>query len=309
MQNYTIEKSIEGYDLSRGNVQGLELSIVPGWFRADKNNILLYRHFRESHNEEEALQWYGENVLNQMIKEGKISDGSSPGSFDDRKMRYDGALLDVVNRELRIRLGHSHFKDYIEKKKRSKEETQNLVNLGIEHFKDPYTFFGRNPGVTGVIMTSDRKLIVGERKVEKDIYEGLLQGAAGHLTYKKNPSDVNLEEEMLKEIAEEMGISKRDVKKMDFLGVFSFTDVAGDDLDFCYLVETRVPSDYFKGERWKENVKKPEHKEFLIIQDYRTLRELLGGKEYSEKRRDIIFSTRGALEEIKGKDFSQNESV
>ncbi|MEK6898214.1 MAG: NUDIX domain-containing protein [Nanoarchaeota archaeon] len=294
MQNYSIEKSDEGIDLSRDNVRGLELEIVQGLCRANKDAYFLPRD----------IKWYDENVLNPMIQRGEISDGSRLGSFDDRKMRYDGSSLNLVNRSLKIRLGHSHFKDYIEKKKRSKEETQELVRLGLRHFNDPYSFFGRNPGVTGVVMTSDKKLIIGERQVEKDMYEGLLQGVAGHLSYKQTPSDIKLEEEMLREIEEETGIKKTDVKKMGFLGVFSFTDVAGDDLDFCFLVDTNIHSEYFNSKEWKSHVKKPEHKEFLAIPNYRTLREMLDGKEYSGKRRDIVFSTRGALEEIKERGFN-----
>ncbi|MEK6872936.1 MAG: hypothetical protein AABW90_02910, partial [Nanoarchaeota archaeon] len=202
-----------------------------------------------------------------------------------------------------VKFGHSHFLEYREKRKRTKEETENLTKLGINHFNDPYAFFPRNPGVTGIVLTSDKKIVVGQRNVELDRYEGLLQGAAGHLTYKKNPKDVNLDKDMLMELEEEMGVSENFIKNKEFIGLFSDPSVAGDDLDFCYLISTDLPSEYFTKESWKEKVKKPEHSKFFALPDYYSLQELINTGNFQGKNYDIVFSTRGALSQVISEDF------
>ena len=295
MQNYTIEKTVYEKEISRDNCKGFKILTTTGLCKANKDDPDFPRD----------IKWYDENVLRPMIIEGKIYDGSK-GEYDDRKMRYDG--VDVLKGRLEnilfVRLGHSHFLEYLEKKKRTKEETEKLVQMGIQFFKDKYAFFGRNPGVTGIVLTSDKKLVVGERQVgDKDRYEGLLQGVAGHLTYKADPKEINLEEEMLKETLEEVDIPKSKVSGLEFLGLFSDPSVAGDDLDFCYLIKTNLHSDYFKSEKWKENVKVPEHKEFLLIDDYNNLDNLVRTGNFNGKNWDIIFSTRGALASLKEEDF------
>lgn len=305
MQDYTTEKAIDSTlsdrketDISRDNCKGIVGIIVKGGLcRANKDDPYQPRD----------IEWYDDNVLNKMIRDGKISDGTT-GKFDDRKMRYSGAefalspKIDHVS-QLFIYLGHSHFLDYIEKKKRTKEESERLVQMGNEYFKDLYAFFGRNPGVTGIIKTSDKRFVVGERQVgEKDKYEGLLQGVAGHLTYKDNPEDINLKEEMLRETLEEVGIQSK-ISGLEFLGLFSDPSVAGDDLDFCYLVNSEVHSDFFKSGKWKENVKDAEHKELLLIDSYKNLDNLIRTGNLDGKNWDIVFSTRGALSTIEPEDF------
>ena len=295
MQNYTIEKSIGGGEISRDNCNLIDYILVtPGLCRANKNNLSQHRNIKS----------YNENVIKPMIERGEISDGSK-GGFDDRKMRYHEAEFYSSHSDdvLVVKFGHSHFLEYKEKINRTKKETEELTQLGIEHFNDPHAFFGRNPGVTGIVLTSDKKLVIGERSVEPDKYDGLLQGAAGHLTFKSKPYDINLENEMLREIEEEMGISKDAISPLEFLGLYSDPSVAGDDLDFCYLANSKVHSDYFTREIWREQIKKPEHKEFYVISDFESLQLLINKGKINDKTFDIIFSTRGALASLKEKDF------
>lgn len=287
---YSIEKSLEGIEISRKNCSSLKgISIVPGLCRANKKNPLNKRD----------IIWYDANVLAPMIKEGKINDGSN-ANYDDRKMRYDSSFFSES--KLSIKLGHINFLDVIEKKKRTKEEAQELTRLGKEFFNDPYAFFGRNLGVTGIILTSDRKIIIGERQVQKDIDEGLLQGIAGNVDYQENPSVISLEKEMVREINEEAGISPREVANLKILGLFSDPNMNGDDLDFCYLVKINIPQLYFLSEAWKNKVKEREHKKFISIKDYLSLQRMIKEEKIREKP-SIIFSTLGALESIIQEDF------
>ena len=296
MQNYSLEKTVDGIEISR-NLIFDEINVQPGLCRADKNIPYQSRD----------IQFYDRNILNQLIVDGKISDGSK-SPFDDRKMRYDKADLDSdrqKTKKLIIYLGHSHFLDYREKGKRTEEETRQLTKLGIQHFQDPYAFFGRNPGVTSIIKSSDKKIIVGQRNVKTDmqLYAGLLQGAAGHILFKEDPMKISIESEAYREISEETGIQKKDISRLEFLGLFSFPEVAGDDLDFCYLAHTHIDSQYFTSSNWKKNVQKPEHKEFFAIKNFDELQELVNRGVYNNAQYDLVFSTRGPLAEIKPQDF------
>lgn len=298
MQDYTIEKSIDGSEISRDNCRKLGFIINVGLCRANPYSPL----------ENRTINFYYKHTLKPLIERGIISDGSN-SPFDDRKMRYHKAdfrsgLSTISELGLSIYLGHSNFLEYLEKKERGKKTTETLTKMGKVFYSDPYAFFPRNPGVTGIFLTFDKKLIVGERQVgEKDRYEGLLQGVAGHLTYKSDSKEVNLEEEMLRETIEEVGIPKSKVNRLEFLGLYSDPSVARDDLDFCYLINTNIHSDYFKSGKWKENVKVPEHKKFLLINNYNKLNNLVRTGNLDGKNWDIIFSTRGALASLKEKDF------
>ncbi len=313
MQDYTIETIVNGefpdeYPKKKISlVRGKDFNITPGGGYAPFSKIGLCRADPNNPTGDRTIEWYDENVLKPLIESGKISDGTK-SKFDDRKMRYDGGIGYIGNTinphdNIIVKFGHSHFLEYREKRKRTQEEAEVLTQLGINHFKDPYAFFPRNPGVTGIVLTSDKNIIVGQRNVELDRYEGLLQGAAGHLTYKKNPEDVNLDKDMLMELKEELGITEDLIKNKEFIGLFSDPSVAGDDLDFCYLISTHLPSEYFVKEAWKEKVKKPEHSKFFALTDYNSLQELVNTGNFQGKNYDIIFSTRGALSQIDPKDF------
>jgi hypothetical protein len=304
MQNYTIEKTVDGMELSREHCQNIGIiGVKAGLCKADKDNPSLPRD----------ISWYDEHVLKPLIQKGPqnggISDGSQ-GGYDDRKMRYDRAEISLgqesnPHKELTIFLGHSHFLDYKEKDSRTIEEAEQLTDLGLQHFQDPYAFFGRNPGVTGIIMTSDKKVIVGPRNVKGDMqmYAGLLQGPAGHLGYKENPEEVDLIYEMQRFLGREAGISEHEINRLELLGLFSFPDVAGDDLDFGFLSHTSLPSTYFTSGEWKKNAPKPNHKEFFAIPDFSTLQELVSQGTLDGKKYKIVFSTRGPLAQIKSEDF------
>ena len=299
MQEYTIEKTSNfgGLEISRSGLRysGL-IACNDGLCRANSQNP----------KENRTIEWYDKNVLNTMIENGKINDGSK-GGFDDRKLRYDKA--EYVNSKsgstprLNVHFGHSNFLEYREKLGRTKKETEGLTNMGIEHFNDPYAFFPRNPGVTAIIKTNDKKIIIGQRNVQPDKFEGLLQGAAGHLNFEKNCNNISIINNMYREVEEETGVANNSIKYSQFLGLFSDPSVGGDDLDFCYLVDVELPSNYFTQESWKDKVEKPEHSKFFAIKDYDSLEKLVNIGKLEEEKLDIIFSTRGALEQLNYNDF------
>ena len=302
MQQYNIERAIDGIEngipIDR-SLSSKNIFISPGLCRADPSNPLGNR----------GIGWYDQNTLKRMIESGEIDDGSKT-PYDDRKMRFHAAVYTKDESEigaplsLEIQLGHSNFLEHQERNSRSPEEISRLVGLGFEKFNDGYAFFGRCPGVTGIIKTSDKKIVVGQRQVNRDKYEELLQGPAGHVDFRENPYDVDLKEDMLRELVEETGIKFGEVNGLEFLGIYSDPGVAGDDLDITYLIDTKVPSTYFTGTLWKERVKEQEHSRFIAVSNYDLLQRLIYDGDFNGENFDIIFSTRGPLAQIKPEDFN-----
>lgn len=303
MQEYTIEKTAGGVEITRWTFKEYPIhatKITEGFCRAEPNNPRGLR----------TTSWYDKNVLRPMIDREEISDGST-SRFDDRKMRYDGSTIEAMSEGgeniLEVRLGHSHFLEYKEKRTRALEETQRLTQLGTRYLHDQYAFFPRNPGVTSIIKTIDKKIIVGQRKVQTDPqYDGLLQGAAGHLNFHQNPLELSLYKEAVRELVEETGLSKKQIiRGCEFLGLFSDPSVGGDDLDFTYLFKTNLPSDYFTSGTWQTLVaeKQREHSKFFAIPNYDSLQKIVNEGLLEGRKFDIVFSTRGPLAALTPNDF------
>lgn len=294
---YTVETATNGNPVNRVNFSGRKVNIIKGLCRADPDNPYSDR----------SIGWYGKNVLKPGIEEGRISDGSK-GPFDDRKMRLHG--VEFAERpnpiapthpisEVDILLGHSYYGE----PGFTPESGDKLTRLGEEHLNDPYAFFPRVPGVTGLIKAG-RKIFIGDR-MENKAMAGHLQGAAGFLTYQQNLSEVSLEGEMYKELLEETGIRQDQVTGLEFLALVSDPNVNGDDLDFTYLITTDLDPAYLSNGEWKNNVQKKErdHNDFHAIEDFESLQRLIKTGELNGKQWSVVFSTQGPLEQLTEKDF------
>jgi len=217
-------------------------------------------------------------------------------------MRYDFSEEDGDN--LKVGLGHSHFLEYLESRNRTKDERYRLARLGTEIYRDRFAFFPRNPGVTGIVRTSDRRIIVGYRTSEGDpVFDGLVQGAATHLPYEKDPSRLNLRKVMREAYKNEFGLAPKNILSMDFLGLFSFEDQHGDDLDFGFLADTDLHSNYFAGDSWRSNADKINHVKLISLSNIVALRKLTPNGEIGGQTNNVIFSTRGPLEPLTLGDF------
>jgi len=285
--DYAVEQTREGIPLLRKNVEGINVRGVEGLCVADINNP----------NQPRNREWYVKNVHNNLIASGKISDGTN-SHFDDRKFRLDYTSL--VDGTLKLGLGASHYLAFREDFERGPEGNENLKQKGIKDFNDQWAYFSRAPGVRGLIITTQGSIVVGERSENVDL-PGALNGVTGHLTYKDNPIDVNLEAEVLKESREELGIDKSSVKRIILVG--GYMSANRGDMDFSHLVFTDVPNKYFEGGAWMEKVSKREreHKELVLISQYGDIQTLLNTSRLpgTGKRVDLMYSTRGALQSIR----------
>lgn len=301
MSEYTIEKTVEGREISRKEFKSSNLRVVyakPGLCKANPDNPA----------QDRSIEWYSANVLKPLIEANKIGDGSK-GPFDDRKMRYhQSEFREIPDADetkspisvLDIHLGHSYYGE----PGFTPETGDQLTRLGNEHFQNPYALFPRVPGVTGVIW-AEGMIFVGDR-MEGKAMAGYLQGAAGFVEYREDPSEVSFHNEMLKELLEETGITRDQVLRVEPLGLFSDPSVNGDDLDKTYLIRTNLPAAYLSEGHWKKHIKKKErdHNEFYAISDFGALEKLTKTGELNGKNWPIVFSTQGPLEQLTAEDFN-----
>lgn len=294
MKNYSIEKTTEGIELKRENIEGLKLVSQEGLCKADSE---IYPQLR-------SIQWYDEYVLSPAIERGELDDGSKT-PFDDRKMRYHSSSIKMDT--LQLDFGHSNFLEFKEQFDKTPEEYEKLKRKGRELFDEEYAFFSRAPGVGAVILTSDGSTILGEREIkgQKDDYWGSLHGAAGHLDFRLDPRRVNLEEDLERELEEEMGISLENITSKIFVGLFSNPLVGNSDLEFGYIIKTNLPAIHFTSGAYKINTKDNEHRRLIEIPSYTQIKQLLGNGILPghKKRFDIIFSTRGILDCIRSEEM------
>jgi len=288
MKEYAIELDTNGREISRDNTIGKNMYFIEGLCKGDLNNPSSLEH--------RTIKWYDENVLS------KIYDPNA--KFDDRKLRIDSATF--IGDGILFRMGHSHFKEYKEPID-DPSKAEEWVKMGNVYFNDPCAFLPRAPGATGVVLTSDKHLIIGQREVgDGSMYEGCLQVTGGHIDFRENLYNLNVEGDVTRE-AGEMRVKPENIESLVFLGLFSNTKIGGSDVDFSYLIKTDIHSEFYTSGEWREvddNEELEHSKNILDIPNYDSLQELLITNEFEGKEtKDFIFSTRGILENIREGDL------
>lgn len=154
--NFEIERSAEGTKLDRLAVQGVSLSYVPGLCTASVS-------WPDSPRD---IEWYKQHVITPLIASGKIGDGVKT-KFDDRKFRLHATSLKPEQKVLEIALGMTHFNEYVEynnkDKGRTDEDNRYLQEMGLRRLGERWAYFGRAPGVGGMVISSDGHAVLGER--------------------------------------------------------------------------------------------------------------------------------------------------
>jgi len=288
-KDFGIEVSVEGIELVRENVERLKISSIEGLCAANLNNPLTSRD----------ASWYKSHILDEMIKRKEISDGfNSP--YDDRKMRLD--YTSIKDGVLKIALGFSHYNAFRTDLDNSYDKNEFLKKIGIEKFNDRWAFFSRAPGVLGLIISNEGSIFLGER-LQKE-YSGLLNSVAGHIDYKEHPSLINLEENVLRETNEEVGISPEEILKIVFVG--GYLNINCGDMDFAHLVFTNKPNKYFLSGEWAKKINEREHKSLFELSSYREVQDLLcnGRLPNNKKKYNVMYSTRGALQSLKKEELA-----
>ncbi len=283
LEDFAIEKTREGIELNRENVENLKFSFIEGLCAANPENP----------GQPRDSAWYITNVLNPLLEQGKLS---TKGVYDDRKFRYDGATIKADT--LEVALGANHYHAFKADFNKSGEELMKLHELGIKHFNDKYAFLScRAPGVAALIITSDGSTFLGERINEDD--KGLLNAVAGHMIYRENIADVKLKDSLFRQIKQEFGIDDKLIKEVAFVG--SYSNPLRGDFDFAHIVKVDKPDNYFSSGEWMKYVSEREHKPLVRLATFAEIKELLseGRLPGYDKKYSLMYSTRGALESLR----------
>ena len=305
IQEYHIEKDVSGIPLNRENMAGKDIWTLPGNCTANRHYPSLPRN----------TKWFDENVIGSMLYKGDIGDGVG-GHYPDLKVSFDRAEIGHRgdNNRLNIYLGHETFKGAIEKQKRSEEDTMKLYQSGIDEFNGDYgALLARCIGVSVFGKTLDKKIILGVRSEDslQPIFDGLLQGAAGYLPFKKNVREINIENEYHNVLLREMGVERDEINSITPLGVFSFEkDAHGkrmgrDDVDIAAIADLGIVSqEFLNGNRLQKVTDlgyKPGHVRFYALNDMRDVETLVNGEQFDGKVWDVVFST--PIKELIDDDF------
>jgi|SRR3989344_1997959 len=294
--DYQVERMSDGVLLNRENVGFTSYGpfFTEGLCAADPNNPKNPR----------TRGWYNENVIKPMIAKGEIDDGSKR-PFDDRKLRYSGSQQRSTSVEPRgwinVNLGITNYRAFLADLNRSDEENLILQARGEEIFGDKYAFFSRATGIAILPLFMDvnkqqNVTYVGERTNKEA--GGFLNAVAGHLKYKDNPTDVNIDEDAFRELEEEFGLPKNAIIGGPmFVGLYSHP-IKGDS-DFTFIVQTDVPASYVDSGEWMNRVKEREHKPLIKLASMAEVKRLLDESVVPDGRKfPLMYSTRGALESL-----------
>lgn len=241
--------------------------------------------------------WYRENIMKPLIADGTIGINSR---FDDRKFRFDGALIN--GNTLEIALGDSYYKAFQQDQEREDRANLDLQWAGMSLFDDRWAYLQRNPGTAGIVISATGCAYLGARTNPDQT--GKLNSVAGHMDYRENIQEVDILAMLASELDEEMGIAKDDVVGMRFVGAYGHP-IKGD-LDFTWIVRTNLGDNYFAhGGAWETRRKKQEHGELVRLANPVQVKFLLDEGRVLDKQQqfNIMYSTRGGLESLTDGDF------
>ncbi|MDO8509371.1 MAG: hypothetical protein Q7S27_06850 [Nanoarchaeota archaeon] len=286
-QNVTVELDSDNIPLDRSDLRNVKkIKSLEGMCSADKSDP-------ENCSGMRTIEQYKKEVLNPGIESGKIGDGVK-SKWDDRKLRYDNATIN--GEDLEVKFGVSHFKEVKDDIVRDRNINEYLMEIGKKRFDNQYAFFERGPGVTVIPITKDGSIYLAERGAV-DTGIGLLNGAAGNISYKDNITLVNPLDEAKKEFLEEMGVKAGDIRSMPLIGLYG--DRTTGEIDFTYLATIKL-TDKELMDAWDGAKDKAESSRRIRIPDYKSLMEIVtnGKIKGSDKRWELMYATRGGLESI-----------
>lgn len=295
MRNYDAEISAEGTPLTREAVEGKSISFSEGRCMADPQD--------PSNANRRNPKWYLENVIDIGISAGKIGDGIK-SKFDDRKPRLD--IISLKPEKLEVSVGMTYFgenKESISRGEKNPAEAERLHSLGMEMYGDKYAFFARAPGVSGAIISSDGEMILGTRLQQDG--RGLLHPAGGYIEYKKDLRNLNLNEEVIREVEEEFGVSEKCIMNKRLVGIYS-NPLTGE-ADFTYHIFTNIPTVHFTSGEFKKDRKDEEHGEIVVVNKISQAHKILqygGVVTGSGEKFGLMYTARGALEALRNGDLA-----
>ncbi|MEA5541854.1 hypothetical protein VB834_22745 [Limnoraphis robusta Tam1] len=201
------------------------------------------------------FQAYLEAVINPQIRRGILSDGTQPGSYDDRKVRWSGAgVAGFWSRSqdtLTLEVGLTSYPRCRLDITRSPLESLKLMLRGLITYQDPYAYFARGVGVGVVPVTTEGNVYIGKRLNSSD-YRGVLNFVAGWATFSPTVQEINFYQDAQRELREEVKIAMTlNETNTRFIGI-SGNPITGE-VDLVFVVQTEMPDHHFQSGQWEEH--------------------------------------------------------
>ena len=198
---------------------------------------------------------YLEAVINPRIRMGLLADGTKPGSYDDRKVRWSGTgVAGFWSRHqdtFTLEVGPTSYPRCRLDLTRSSLEALKLMLRGLKTYQDPYAYFARGIGVTVVPLTTDGHIYIGKR-LNASAYTGLLNFVAGWATFSPTAQKINFYQDAQQELWEEMNITMTlNDTNTRFVGL-SGHPITGE-VDLVFVVQTEMPDLHFQSRQWEEH--------------------------------------------------------
>lgn len=237
---------------------------------------------------------YLETVVNPQIRTGMLTDGSIPGTYDDRKVRWSGAgvagFWSCSQDTFTLEVGPTSYPQCRLDMTRSPLDTLKLMMRGLTNYHDPYAYFARGIGVAVIPLTADGHIYIGKRLNSSD-HTGVLNFVAGWATFFPTVQDINFYQDAQRELKEEVNVAMTlNDKNTRFIGM-SGNPLTGE-VDLVFVVQTQMPDRHFHTDQWEE------HSHLLPIRSKAEAEALLeyGMLPTEQEACSLMFSSRLGLE-------------
>lgn len=287
---FAIDLADDSTPLTRDNVEGLTLKFTEGLCIADSTNP----------KRDRSREGYFNNVILPGIADGSIGDGIN-SKYDERKLRYSGAL--IKGKTLEVRIGLTSFKEFQSSHRLNDDESLRLQEQGLKDFSDRYAYFSRACGIAAVFISSEGSVFVGKRK-NAEGYSGWLTSVAGFNSYTESLEDINLIENVLRESKEEYAVSDNEIEKINFAGVSS--DPYRGDVDFVFIASLSKNNFKLKKDFCEKRLDE-EHESLIEIPNYSAIQSLLNEGKLQDRieRFSLMYSLRAGLMGIRKREVAE----
>lgn len=251
------------------------------------------RHL-DSRVEDTSYHTFIESIIKPLISSAEISDGSRPGSHDDRKLRWsDMHYLDILDAEtkiIRLAVGPTWFQHCQADIQRQPTEAIRMMLAGLQRHQDPYAFFARGMGLVVIPLTRDGHAFIG-RRAQTSEYRNYLCFVAGWLSFPESVKKIDLMSDLERELQEEINLAHSIATEQVRLIGLAGQPLSGE-TDLVFVVQTELTDDHFSKGIW------PEHQDWIPIRNGREAKQLLehGNIEGLQETLKIMFSSRMGLE-------------
>ncbi|GAB1541790.1 hypothetical protein NUACC21_44630 [Scytonema sp. NUACC21] len=198
---------------------------------------------------------YLEAVINPQIRTGLLTDGTKPGSYDERKVRWSGSgvagFWSRTQDTFTLEVGPTSYPHCRLDLTRSPLEALKLMMRGLTNYRDPYAYFARGIGVAVVPLTTDGNVYIGKRLNSLD-RTGVANFVAGWATFSPTVQNINFYQDAQRELWEEMNVAMTlNEKNTRFVGI-SGDPITGE-VDLVFVVQTEMPNRHFQSSQWEEH--------------------------------------------------------